>query len=95
MNIGATPLPSGATWVGDWEEDLRLGGFSRSVVWKGFDDAEIYVAIDGSQHADGGVVRQISAYLDDHPRFTGERARRLAGRLVEAADELDRIEARR
>ena len=46
----------------------------------------------GRQQCDGTVEREISAYLDDAPKFTSATARRLAALLIEAADQLDRWE---
>jgi hypothetical protein len=88
---GDVPAPADATSVGRWEKDLKLGGWSRTLVWREFRDWEMSVDIDGRQQCDGTVERAISAYLDECPKFTSAEARRLAALLVEAADELDRL----
>ena len=84
--------PADATWVGAWERNLRLDGWSRGLVWREFRGPGMCVAIDGGQQCDGTVVRGISVYLnDDDLGFTSVEARRLAALLVAAADELDRL----
>ena len=84
--------PAGTTWVGEWEKNLNRDGWSRSLLWREFSDSGMSVEIDGRQQCDGTVEREISAYLDDAPKFTSATARRLAALLIEAADQLDRWE---
>ena len=83
------PAPPDITFVGEWEQDLKLGGWSRGVVWRASVDAAMGVDIDGRQHCDGTVERGISVYLNEGAQFTSGEARRLAVLLTEAADELD------
>jgi hypothetical protein len=71
-------------------QNLKRGGWSRALVWCEFRDWELCVDIDGRQHCDGTVERDISVYGDDLT-LTSAGARRLAALLVEAADELDRL----
>ena len=85
------PAPADVTFVGEWEQDLKLGGWSRGLVWRASVDATMCVDIDGRQHCDGTVERGISVYLNEGAQFTSAEARRLATLLVEAADELDRL----
>jgi hypothetical protein len=50
------------------------------------------VDIDGRQECDGTYTRQISVWLlEDGATLTGAGVRQLAGLLIEAADELDRL----
>jgi hypothetical protein len=53
---------------------------------------ELCVDIDGRQHCDGTVVREISVYLGDGLTLTSAGARRLAALCIEAAAELDRLQ---
>ena len=83
------PAPPDITFIGEWEQDLKLGGWSRAVVWRASVDATMGVDIDGRQHCDGTVERGISLYVGEGAQLTSAGARRLAALLVEAADELD------
>ena len=83
--------PADANWVGRWGQNLDGRGWSRSLVWREFRAPEMCVAVDGVQHCDGTVERQVSVYVNDGPKLAAGPARRLAALLVEAADELDRL----
>jgi hypothetical protein len=55
------------------------------------------VFIDGEQYPDGSVKRTLTVSVSDLPTSTGgelsvEQARQFAAVLVEAADELDRLQ---
>ncbi len=87
-----TPLPAGATTDGTWS-DLRdvEGDCVRSLEWSRHDAAGIGVAVDGWQHLDGRVESHVSLY-DAEKELTAESARQLAAALLEAADELERLQ---
>lgn len=92
MAYGDVLGPEGAEWVDKWQT-RRDHGWCRSVVWRGFSDEKMSVAIDGWQRCDGTIAQQgISPYLADLPTLTGAEARRLAALLVEAADVLDSLQ---
>lgn len=92
MAYGDIPLPVGAESADKWQVHREFG-WSRSVVWREFRGPEMSVDIDGWQRCDGAVARRaISVYLNEGQQFTGAAARQLAALLVEAADELDRLD---
>jgi hypothetical protein len=89
------PVPAGASSVGHWEKNLKRDGWSRSLLWRKFRDAEmgLYIDIDGSQQCDGSYTCEISVYgLEDSLSLTSAGARRLTELLDEAADELERLQ---
>ena len=71
-------------------------GWSREFVGTVRAVAGVTVSVVGTQFADGTVERTLNVYVDDLPEGSGgvldtDRARRLAGLLIEAADELGRL----
>jgi hypothetical protein len=85
------PAPAGATYVGDWEKNLKRDGWSRSLIWHSFGDRDVH--IDGSQQCDGSYTCNIVVYADrdEATKLDAAGARRLAGLLVEAADAMDAL----
>jgi len=87
------PLPAGATDGSGWEKNLKRDGWSRSLVWRDFGDGEMSVGIDGRQQCDGSYTRRISLWgVEDGGELTSAQAREAAALLIEAADELDRLQ---
>jgi hypothetical protein len=89
ITLAGVPLPSGATDVSGWEKNLQRDGWSRTLVWRTWDSGESAVDIAGRQESDGTYTRQIT--LEDGVDFTSTGARQVAGALIEAADEIDRL----
>jgi len=54
-------------------------------------DSTVYV--EGVQRSDGTVQWSLCVLADDREPFTAGQARRFAAMIIEAADELDRLEA--
>lgn len=97
LHFGHIEKPEGATktYLAEQSADGRwfreFAGTSRVV-------AGVTVYLDGKQFADGTVARELTIGVDDLPSGPGGRvssaeARAIAARLVEAADELDRLNA--
>ncbi len=81
------PLPPGARLLEEppgWGQGAP-GAYSRSLLWARYG----HVDIDGTQHSDGSVTRQISLWAGDGQRLTSAQARQLAAALLAAADECD------
>ena len=88
--------PAVATAVYHCGERTDGRGWSREFVGTVRAVAGVTVSVVGTQFADGTVERTLNVYVDDLPEGSGgvldtDRARRLAGLLIEAADELDRL----
>jgi hypothetical protein len=88
--LAGVPLPSGATDLSGWEKNLQRDGWSRTLVWRTWDSGELVVDIAGRQESDGTYTRQIT--LEDGVDFTSTCARQVAAALIEAADEIDRLQ---
>jgi hypothetical protein len=105
MAYGDVPAPAAAARVGRWEKNLKRDGWSRSVVWRSYSggaadlrlaESHISVEVDGHQQCDGSFTRRVSLWgVDEGGELTSDQARAVAALLTLAADELDRIEARR
>jgi hypothetical protein len=88
------PVPAGVDLddVEHWEDDgtsawtRLLHGQCRNIT--GFDAA---VYLDGEQTIDGAVCWSLYVHVEDSQAMTAEQVRQLAANLVEAADELDRL----
>ena len=84
------PVPPGVDEVEHWEDDgtgtwtRRIHGPDRTLA--GFDAA---VYLDGIQTRDGAVTWELFVHVEDRHAMTADQVRRLAGHLLEAADELD------
>jgi len=90
--ISNIPLPHGAT-ADDWPSVDHDGVLVRSLEWGRFDTSKVGVSIDGSQRADGAYTRGISFYgVSEGQPIDSAQARELAAALIEAADELDRLD---
>ena len=92
--FGDIPVPAGATAEGDWEENVKLPGYSRSLTWASYDssDDRFSVAIDGIQQFDGSYTRRIGIWgLLEGDGLTSSNARELAALLITAADAMDRL----
>jgi hypothetical protein len=101
--FGHLPHPAGARRADHWEDDGE-GNWSRmfagsqrfiespciSTPVTG-DRTNIGLDIEGQQHADGTVVRYV--YLSGGGELTAISARQLAAALIEAADEVERLNA--
>jgi hypothetical protein len=89
------PVPAGAsTDSSGWEQNLQRDGYSRSLVWRSYDDGldGITVDIDGRQECDGSFTRHVSLWgVEEGGGLTSAVARDVAALLIEAADELDRL----
>ncbi len=87
------PLPVGATSDG-WTSIRAYDGCPvRALVWWHRDLGRISVSIDGWQDATGTLDREISVYgIEEGDPITAVDARRIAAALIEAADELDRLD---
>jgi hypothetical protein len=83
------PLPAGATTDG-WLSVDTDGAPIRSLEWSRHDTDKVGVGVDGFQDATGEVTRSINLYLRGQD-LDADDARALAAKLVEAADELDRL----
>jgi hypothetical protein len=91
-NAPTIPVPAGAT-ADEWNAiTSAIGDTVRSLEWSRHDAAGIGVAVDGWQDSTGQVSRCISLYDTECKELTAEDARQLAAALIEAADELDRLE---
>ena len=98
QRFGHLQVPDGAAKVEHWEDDgtgnwvRQFSGASSVLQFPNF-GSSVEVAIDGVQHEDGSVERFIDVYSDgsDGIQFTAEDARQLAGALIDAAAELDRL----
>jgi hypothetical protein len=99
--FGHLPAPAGAVKVEHWEEDDGTGRWVRqfsgasSVVERPVPQFpnfpySVEVAIEGVQHEDGRVERYAHIFSEG-TQFTAEDARQLAGALIDAAAELDRL----
>lgn len=87
------PVPAGVREVEHWEAD-DTGTWTRQVhgterTLAGF-DAAIY--LEGIQHRDSTVTWSLYAHVEDSEAMTSGQVRQLAAHLVEAADELDRLQ---
>ena len=91
MTTPNLPVPPGAT-ADDWcELTTDTSDLIRFLTWSKHDTDKIGVAVDGQQFSDGRVERQVMMYDSDMP-LTAEDARKLAAALLEAAEELDRLD---
>jgi hypothetical protein len=89
------PLPAGASTDSEgWGKDLKLGGYRRSLLWRSDGEpGEVSVDIDGWQRLDGSFTRHISLWgADEGGALTSTQARRIAAMLLDAADELERLD---
>ncbi len=85
------PVPSGAE-ADDWMDLTDIDGAqARTLTWSHHDTDKIGVAVDGWQYADGRVTPCVSLYDADGKELSAANARRLAAVLMDAADELDRL----
>ncbi len=86
------PLPAGATTCG-WDTiNTDTGTPERSMQWFEQDAGDVGVNIDGWQQIDGTYTCGISVYgMSEGERITGVQARRLAAALLNAADELYKL----
>ena len=87
-------LPPGASTDSEgWGKDLKLGGYRRSLLWRSDGNpGDVSVDIDGWQRHDGSFTRHISLWgTDDGGALTSAQARRIAAMLLDAANELDRL----
>lgn len=79
--------PSGATWIGPWDGNLRIFDGKEWAIdhtdHAGERD-DITVTIHGTQQADGRVGRGIFVACPADP-ITADEARKLAAALIEAA----------
>ena len=90
-NTPNLPVPAGAT-ADDWSDFTDIDGdHARALLWSRHDTDKIGVAVDGWQTADGQVIRAVSLY-DADKELTAADARKLAAALLNAADELDRLD---
>jgi hypothetical protein len=96
--IPDVPLPAGATKVGKWlngdDVDPRparcFTGDHWSIEWGHLDGEPVIVELGGEQCSDGEIVRYVCARVPSGEAYmTAEKARELAGVLVEAADQID------
>jgi hypothetical protein len=87
------PLPAGASTDSEgWAKDLKRGGYRRSLVWRSFGE-RANVEISGWQHTDGSFSRHICLWgVDEGGSLTSAHARHIAALLVEAADEMERLQ---
>jgi hypothetical protein len=92
-------MPAGAIKVYDWDDTesphpIRVfDGTTRFIECNGrYEKEDVMVRLQGIQHADGRVERQIavSPLHEDHP-LTIEQARQFARALIAAADEIDQM----
>lgn len=85
------PVPAGAT-ADDWLDLTDIhGDMARALTWSHHDTDKVGVTVDGWQYADGRVERSVSLY-DADKELSAADARRLAAALLNAADELDRLQ---
>jgi hypothetical protein len=91
------PFPAGAVCVDEWD-DLDTDTPSRyfrgqqRIIERPDRDEDIEVRIDGIQHIDGSVQREIVVHeLHHNEPITVEQARHLAIVLSQAADEVERM----
>ncbi len=85
------PLPGGATTDG-WLSTRADGkGAIRSLTWSTHaTGSRVGVEVAGAQDDTGAFERSVMIYANSE-ELTADEARRLAGALIEAADELDRL----
>lgn len=84
------PLPPGIEMVSPWDLDgyRDLFGFDRTVTGHA-----VRVYAFGSQSSDGTIYDcsvQMADGEDSGPLLSSDQARKLAARLIEAADDVDR-----
>jgi hypothetical protein len=89
--------PAGGATKGQWERNLDRVGWSRSLLWKTYGEAEkATVDISGSQYDDGTHDVGITVWgVEEGEPLTASQARRLAVHLLEAAEEVARLTMRR
>jgi hypothetical protein len=86
------PVPASTVEVGHWEEDgegrwTRLvHGESRTI-----DSYDATFYLTGEQSPDGAVAWSLYVHVNDSGSMTTDQVRELAAKLIEAADELDRL----
>ncbi len=85
------PLPAGATTDG-WHSITNDGLPSRSLEWSRHDTGTAGVSVDGWQDATGAYSKGVSVYGIEGKAVTAVEARDLAAALIEAADELDKLD---
>jgi hypothetical protein len=89
------PLPAGAVEVYDWDDfqtptPFRYFVGSSRVVDRPGHGEDIEIRIDGTQHHDGSVTRDIVVHqLHADEPITIKQARRLAAALTELVDEAE------
>jgi hypothetical protein len=88
------PLPAGVIQSDDWLSITRDDVAVRSLVWSNHDTEHSYISIDGCQYGDDGrFERQISVWAKHgEMALTAAEARFVAAKLIEAADELERLQ---
>jgi hypothetical protein len=84
------PIPAGASGAEHWEDD-GTGRWTRPVYGIQRNVAHLSVGITGEQHPDGTVGWAAHAHADDNPA-TPDQLRQFAAAVLEAADELDRLQ---
>ena len=94
--LGHLPEPDGAVRVCRAQEQ-EDGTWAREFVGTDRTVAGVSVTIEGVQHADGRVERDVLVGVDDLPdrpggALTAEQARELGQALLDAAAELDRLQ---
>lgn len=87
------PVPAGATAVEEWYAPTEFPeDFTRSLTWFERRLGKVGVSIEGAQFGDGHVDRYISVWQAENKELTPSEARELAAAVLEAADELERLE---
>lgn len=85
------PVPAGATTDSCWSTRSDDGDVMRSLEWSRRYAGRACVHVDGWQGETGHVTRWVSVY-DSLEEMPADEARQLAAALVEAADELERLQ---
>ena len=91
-NTWNLPAPAGATRV--YRPGPNMAGQPvRCFLGTSRQVYDVTIDIDGEQHPDGRVERQIGVWIGDGPSaaLAAEQARELAAALLAAADELDAL----
>ncbi len=89
--LDGLPVPPGAT-ADSWAV-RTAGGFCRTLEWgQPFGTIQgVDVLIDGTQYDNGDFARSVTVYSSDQVRLSAVEARELAGALLAAAEEFDRL----
>lgn len=92
LRYSDVPVPAGATLIDGWDTKDKTNTLTRPVEWAKFDTARVDISVDAWQETSGAYTPGISLYsISDGDALTAAEARELAAALLQAADELDRL----